>query len=158
MGCIVLITCSECKKEISNKAKSCPHCGAPLSSGQKTASGAGSFLRQYFSWIVIFIVALFVLITKPTSADFEAKLHNDIILSLAKQQISDQDTIVSGLIKLGCSLSKEECARLIRKQMTVETKDYFIALSARVQHSTETTKCIGAVGNWWCSRSKVEAE
>ncbi len=157
MGSVVLITCSECKKEISNKAKACPHCGAPVNSAQN-ALGLGSFLKQYFSWIVIFLVVLFILVSKPTSADFEEKLHTDILVELAKQKISEEDTIVSGLIKLGCSLSREECAKLIRNQMTVETKDYFVALSAKVIHPEETTNCIGAVGNWWCRRSKTKAE
>ena len=27
---MALINCSECKKEVSDKAASCPHCGAPI--------------------------------------------------------------------------------------------------------------------------------
>ena len=31
---MALIACSECSKEISDKAATCPHCGAPVASGQ----------------------------------------------------------------------------------------------------------------------------
>ena len=34
----MIITCSECKKEVSDKAKSCPHCGAPINSTVKQIS------------------------------------------------------------------------------------------------------------------------
>lgn len=33
---MALINCPECSKEISDKAKECPHCGYPLSSKEKT--------------------------------------------------------------------------------------------------------------------------
>jgi len=34
---MALILCSECKKEVSDKAFSCPHCGAPISPGTLTS-------------------------------------------------------------------------------------------------------------------------
>ncbi len=32
---MALISCPECKKEVSDKAESCPHCGCPLSAKPK---------------------------------------------------------------------------------------------------------------------------
>ena len=29
----MLVTCSECGQKVSNKAKACPHCGAPIGEG-----------------------------------------------------------------------------------------------------------------------------
>lgn len=34
---MALIPCSECGKEISDKAKSCPNCGAPVAASQETS-------------------------------------------------------------------------------------------------------------------------
>ncbi|MDM5264763.1 zinc ribbon domain-containing protein [Sulfurovum sp. XTW-4] len=48
-----MIKCKECKSEISNKAKTCPQCGAPVP--QKT-----SFLTWIF---LISIIAIFLIVT-----------------------------------------------------------------------------------------------
>lgn len=38
---MALIECAECKKEVSNKAASCPHCGAPIATASEArAAGA----------------------------------------------------------------------------------------------------------------------
>lgn len=33
---MALIKCPECSKEVSDKAKTCPHCGYPLTNNKKT--------------------------------------------------------------------------------------------------------------------------
>ena len=33
---MALINCSECSKEVSDKATNCPHCGAPIASAKET--------------------------------------------------------------------------------------------------------------------------
>lgn len=33
---MALIKCPECSKEVSDKAKTCPHCGYPLTNNEKT--------------------------------------------------------------------------------------------------------------------------
>ena len=38
---MALINCDECNKEVSDKAASCPHCGAPIAQAQETKA-AGS--------------------------------------------------------------------------------------------------------------------
>lgn len=30
----MVLKCKECEKEVSDKAKTCPHCGAPVQSGE----------------------------------------------------------------------------------------------------------------------------
>jgi len=52
-GIMALIKCKECGKEISKKAETCPHCGAPLKK-QPTQYGCGTLL------LVGFIVIIFV--------------------------------------------------------------------------------------------------
>ena len=46
---MALSNCSECKKEISNLAVSCPHCGAPLKSTKKTSAAA---------WVILIIIVV----------------------------------------------------------------------------------------------------
>jgi hypothetical protein len=38
---MALVNCSECNKEVSDKASSCPHCGVPIASVRETRA-AGS--------------------------------------------------------------------------------------------------------------------
>lgn len=35
---MALVTCSECRKEVSDKASSCPHCGCPIQGGGQGAA------------------------------------------------------------------------------------------------------------------------
>lgn len=45
------MTCSECKKDVSNRAKTCPHCGAPVLNLQKKIA----------SYIFLFIIVVIVI-------------------------------------------------------------------------------------------------
>lgn len=49
---MALIECSECRKEISDKAEKCPHCGAPT---------PGTEIKQQKKWYEKTSVTLFVL-------------------------------------------------------------------------------------------------
>lgn len=43
---MALITCPECKKEVSDKASSCPSCGCPIHSDKKTTQTLNSHPQQ----------------------------------------------------------------------------------------------------------------
>jgi hypothetical protein len=53
---MALIDCPECKREISNKAVSCPHCGCPISTPPKTEDDNGRTKCPYCSKMVLPIV------------------------------------------------------------------------------------------------------
>jgi len=44
---MALIECSECSKEVSDKAGSCPHCGAPISTSDVTLVLCWSCKKEY---------------------------------------------------------------------------------------------------------------
>lgn len=50
---MALIKCSECGKEISSDAKSCPHCGKPLPRPK-----GKPFYKSVRFWIVVIIVII----------------------------------------------------------------------------------------------------
>lgn len=62
---MALTKCSECGKEVSNKAKSCPNCGAPLNSKEKKK---GSLLKKVIG-VFIAIVGVLILIGSCSSGD-----------------------------------------------------------------------------------------
>ena len=48
---MALILCPECKKEISDRATACPHCGLPSPAAKKSsACNAHTALAQYNAW------------------------------------------------------------------------------------------------------------
>lgn len=71
---MALINCSECQREISDQAKTCPGCGASLKNDSgKARLGIGIALAIPF-------VAIVVLLSMPTSPE-------------AKEMASDRETI-----------------------------------------------------------------
>ncbi|MBR0319371.1 MAG: zinc ribbon domain-containing protein [Spirochaetia bacterium] len=62
---MALINCSECGKQISDKAYTCPHCGAPLDQSSKTAKPK----KRKKKWLIILIVlVIFALIGKMSES------------------------------------------------------------------------------------------
>ena len=67
---MALIMCPDCKREVSDKAEACPHCGCPLSDTPKRVhTTEDSFLTRsrgfgdiilYGPFIVIFFIILLV--------------------------------------------------------------------------------------------------
>lgn len=63
---MALISCSECGNEVSDRAVSCPHCGAPnvkkLSSDQYTTSSSETVSKKGGIWIWVIGVPIGLLI------------------------------------------------------------------------------------------------
>jgi len=63
---MAIIKCEECGKEVSTKAASCPHCGAPQSSYKPTpaprTSSTGTVIKTTVI-VVVTLVALFFIAT-----------------------------------------------------------------------------------------------
>ncbi len=53
-----LISCSECKKEVSNKANVCPHCGNPLNGNEPIEI---ELTNKRWKWFKLFGWLLFIL-------------------------------------------------------------------------------------------------
>lgn len=58
---MTLINCPACKKEISNKAASCPHCGHPINESETSIkiNPAPQSRRKYREGKIIFFLILF---------------------------------------------------------------------------------------------------
>jgi len=79
---VALIKCSECGKEISDRAWACPHCGAPVNGSTATAPSAAAVTKSVrveragFKWeaigFVLILVAIFTGIIVGADADFFA--------------------------------------------------------------------------------------
>lgn len=66
-----LVACSECAKQISDKAAACPHCGAPIARPLEqtvtTQATSKRFKVQELAAIVTFIVGALVAIVAETN-------------------------------------------------------------------------------------------
>ena len=45
---MALIQCAECKKEVSDQAESCPHCGFPIKKKQEEKEYSVEIIRDYY--------------------------------------------------------------------------------------------------------------
>jgi hypothetical protein len=67
-----LITCPACKKDVSEEAEKCPHCGHPLkkkeASGCLTFIGVVVFIGGFFYW-PCFIIAILIFIWAAVDKD-----------------------------------------------------------------------------------------
>ena len=52
---MALVKCKECRKKVSTKAQSCPHCGAPVEAPKKTSLG-----KQFLAALFVFAVFVYV--------------------------------------------------------------------------------------------------
>jgi hypothetical protein len=82
-----LINCPECRKQVSDKAPTCPHCGNPIAGGSPDAplhqivvqqpprpkSGCGSA----FGWLIAIAAGVFLAFTNPTETDMRQKIAKD---------------------------------------------------------------------------------
>lgn len=80
---MVLKNCPACNKEISKKAKTCPHCGHPL--------------RKSFSWkslslipvvLVIFLAAAHLLAVQKIKSNLKAHFEKTAVLTSAEVQVN----------------------------------------------------------------------
>ena len=68
-----LVECTECKKEISDQAVSCIHCGAPLKPKKKEITNTSIWIRISQVYILI---ALIRAILKPHRDGFEGFFYS----------------------------------------------------------------------------------
>jgi hypothetical protein len=81
---MALISCPECSKEVSDKAKSCPHCGYELNSGSSKntkmskKSGKGTVILTVILFVGIFILILHTagIFSKDTSNSSSSSSSN----------------------------------------------------------------------------------
>lgn len=55
-------SCRECRKDVSDTARACPHCGADVESiGSKFNKGAGNVMSIFFILGILFLLFAFIL-------------------------------------------------------------------------------------------------
>ena len=57
---MALISCTECGKQISDKASACPHCGAPVTAPNEAAAEPVKKGPKLWLWVPLGLVAAFL--------------------------------------------------------------------------------------------------
>lgn len=97
------------------------------------------------------IVALAAFATRPDAKSLDDKIVGDLQVEASNLSVDGGDNLVSGVAKLTCSLSPEDCARLIRSAMSIEVSELYIARTAAVSFAEEPAlSCVGAFTQWTC--------
>ena len=55
----MLIKCNECGKEVSDKANTCPNCGAPIKEDE-IKKGQQTFVKRLIAAVIVFLVVFIV--------------------------------------------------------------------------------------------------
>ncbi len=116
---MALINCSECGKEISNKAQTCPHCGAPVVDD----SWAIDIIPVAKSFIVICILFAIIIFTYP--------LFETLFLGIDKEP--KQKNLPISTVQQNIFNPKEESKLILpQEQSAFETIGYYKKHSFRV--------------------------
>ena len=85
---MALINCYECNKEISDQAKSCPHCGAvPIKPRADTSAGVAVLVVFTISMILIFS---FANMNSKSSSNKSSTPSNSQVIVFAKESVRKQ--------------------------------------------------------------------
>lgn len=56
---MALISCADCAKEVSDKAVTCPHCGAPSATTEKSDDQESAVRFKWWLWLPLALIGLF---------------------------------------------------------------------------------------------------
>jgi len=97
------------------------------------------------------IVAIAAFATRPSARALDEMIVGDLQVEASNLSVGAQDDVLSGIAKLGCAFSPEDCARLIRAAMTIEVTELWVARRATVSFADEPAlSCVGAFTQWTC--------
>jgi uncharacterized membrane protein YvbJ len=100
---MALITCPECKRDISDKAAACPHCGAPRDAAPdspaerarsaQTSGKSGGKAMGWFAKLALGVAGLFVVLlyfgARMSKEEAAAYSHRDAVEAECKKMMSD---------------------------------------------------------------------
>lgn len=106
-------------------------------------------MRFAIGFLVLLAIGAFA--TRPDAQSLDEMIVGELQVEASNLSVGGGDDIVSGIAKLTCSLSPEDCARLIRAAMEIEVSDLYLARSARVSFGDEPAmNCLGLFTQWTC--------
>jgi hypothetical protein len=91
---MALITCTECHKQISDKAPACPHCGAPVAlasavpPAKASGGGMGWGAKLALGALALFVAFLF-LGASVSKEEARAFAHQDVVEAECKKMMED---------------------------------------------------------------------
>lgn len=153
----MIISCGECGRDVSDKAAACPHCGAPAAAKPARAANQPNRTGKGFSipwrWVFPIAAAAATFATKPDVERLEDKIYNEALAFVQDQQITEDDNILSGFIKIGCALDARACAEEITARAVIRDRDLIFFRSATITIEGTEISCWGALGDWRCDNS-----
>ena len=104
---------------------------------------------KWLAFLVVLAIAAFAL--KPDVPALEDKITEDLTRAAADLSVNREDDVLSGTLKVLCSVNADGCARVIRSGMEIQSADFYVALEARVDLAgSPALRCFGAFTQWTC--------
>jgi hypothetical protein len=102
-------------------------------------------------WVALAVIVGGLIYTNPSVEQVELQLRQKILVDIQNAKISPGADAATNILTGICKFSSEECYKLVRATVHVETKDLFIGkVVTLTQGQVKPLKCLGVVQRLWC--------
>jgi hypothetical protein len=88
--------------------------------------------------------------TMPTDQTLLSTIDYEIERGIANGSISAKDDIGANLVKIGCKVYSQECAKLFRSMLDIRVNDFMVIRIAKIKLGNEEAYCSGILNKWFC--------
>lgn len=106
------------------------------------------FLRFLIVLLVLAAGAAFV--TKPSEADAEAALREQLMMAVAKEELGEGRSAAQSLALVACKLRPSDCYDLVRSGITAEFADKTLFVQFEMEGFDRVATCYGAFTRFVC--------
>lgn len=96
-------------------------------------------------------------LTKPTEADAEALLRDQVMARVATEEVGEGRDAASNIALAACKLRPNDCYELLRSGMDVRYTDKTLWLQVDVEGMDRRVTCYGVFGRFFCPGGWEEA-
>lgn len=102
--------------------------------------------------MVLAAVAGVLFISKPSPADVEQVIKDELIADINAAKLNKNGDFFSNFLTLTCKFDAESCYPLARATVEVSYKDRILFSAVGISANGKTRNCIGAFKNIFCPK------
>ena len=100
--------------------------------------------------LLLVLAAGVAFLTKPSEADAEAVLREQVIIGVATQDLGEGRSTGENLALAACKLRPSDCYDLLRSGLDVTYSDQTLFLKVDVEGYERKATCYGVFGQFFC--------
>ncbi len=115
------------------------------------ATGEAKVMRIIgFLVVLVGIVGAAAFLTKPSEADAEATLEEQVMMAVAKRDLGKGQSTAENLALAACKLRPSDCYELLRSGVETAFTDHTVYVKFTLDGFDRTAECYGAFGRFVC--------